>query len=126
MSNIVQNTSQVTLDVGGDPVVFPSNTVDLEIIGPTVVKSVDPAFTTIGGTVYFCSVVTNTSDTTTLLNVEFSDVLDPMLHLCAGQFFVDNAPATPTVNGQQILYTIPTIAPNTFVQICFQVTVSET
>lgn len=117
--NTLSNSASVTY--GGSPV--NSNTVVTALLlAPTVVKAVDKLTASIGDTLTYTVTVTNLS-TTPLTNLPFSDALPAGSTYVTDSFKVNATAATPTVTGNTLTYTIPTIAALGSAVLQFQVKV---
>jgi len=119
----IDNTSSLDVDVCEESVTISSNTVDVEIVDLEIVKTVNCPWTVTGGTLRFCTAITNPSEDIDIEDALFHDTLNGRLTYVTGSFTVDGHPATPTVSGQSIEYVIPEIPAGETVTICFDVTV---
>ena len=124
MSNI-ENFSELGVTACDETIFATSNTVELEILDLSIVKSVSCPWTVVGGTVQFCVTITNPSDDMALPDAIFRDVLNDRLTYVEDTFTVDGHPETPIYNPDTntLEYTIPVIEPNSSVTICFKVKV---
>ena len=122
---VVYNTSNLDVDVGGQTQTVPSNQVQVAIVDLFVQKTVSNPWTIEGGTVDFCNAITNATALSdggmTIQNAIFRDVLEPRVEYVVDTFTVDGIQQTPTISGQTISYTIPTLDPEQTINICFTV-----
>lgn len=117
--NRLDNTASVSF--GGATV--PSNTVStLLSLPPTVVKTVDKLSAVIGDTLTYTVTVTNVS-LTAITSLPFSDLLPQGALYLTDSFEVNGSPAVPTVSGNSLSYTIPSIPAAGSAVITFQVLV---
>lgn len=117
--NKLSNTASVTYD--GSPI--ESNAAEtLLALPPTVTKAVDKATANVGDTLTYTVTVTNQS-LSALTDLPFTDTLPAGCSYVADSFTVGGTAATPTVTGNTLTYTIPSIAASAAASIQFRVTV---
>lgn len=105
--NQIINTSEILY--GGDTITSnPTST--LLLLPPLIVKLVDKAIANIGDNLTYTITITNVG-LTSLTNVIFSDDIPNGTEYVVGSFQVNGSPATPTITGDTLSYTIPTILP---------------
>ena len=121
----ILNNATIDVLVDGEVKTIPSNDVEVEIISLSIVKSSSSTWTIEGGTIHYCVAVTNNDTMTTITDTVFRDDLDGRLTYVTDSFTVDNNPETPVISGQEISFTIPTLAPGQTVNICFTVSVGS-
>ena len=119
----INNTSELEVEACGEMMTIHSNEVEVDVIDLRVVKTVCP-LTFAGGTIQFCTEITNPSDYP-ISPAVFRDVLDPRLTYIQGTFLVNGEPRTPTVTNNKLEYVIPVIEPHSTVLICFKVRVQQ-
>ena len=120
---VVLNSSHLDVEVDGVTKTIDSNEVQVEVVNLSIVKSAASSWTIQGGTIHYCVAVTNESETETITDAVFRDVLADRLTYVEDSFTVDGDEETPVISGQTISYTIPTLEPEQTVNICFAVTV---
>lgn len=117
--NKLNNAAQVLYD--DVPVL--SNTVEtLLALAPTLLKSVDKLTASIGDTLTYTVRITNLG-LEAISNLAFTDHLPNGCNYVPDSFTVNSTAATPTVTGNELTYTIPTIAPLGVAEVKFQVVV---
>ena len=117
--NRLDNTASVVYD--GTTVT--SNTAStLLLLAPTVVKTVDKLSANIGDTLTYTVTVTNVS-LSSITNLPFTDALPLGSSYMADSFAVNGSAATPTVTGNTLTYTIPSIPAAGAAVLTFQVQV---
>lgn len=100
-----------------------SNSVDtLLLVIPLIVKSVDKLTAAIGEKLTYTVTITNVG-LTTITNLPFSDILPAGSTYVDSSFTLNGSAASPTVTGNTLTYTIPTIGPLGVATLQFQVTV---
>lgn len=100
-----------------------SNTVStLLLIAPTIIKTVDKLSANIGDTLTYTVTVSNIS-LSIINNLPFSDTLPAGCVYLADSFTVNGAKVSPTISGNTLTYTIPSIPVAGSVVIMFQVSV---
>lgn len=100
-----------------------SNTVEtLLLLNPTLLKTVDKLTAYIGEVLTYTVVVTNPG-LSAISNLPFSDTLPAGCTFETGSFTVNGAAQTPTVTGNTLTYTIPSVGVLGTSTIQFQVTV---
>lgn len=103
-----------------------SNSVStLLLLPPTIVKSVDRLTAYLGDTLTYTVTVTNVS-LSPLNNLPFSDTLPDGALYRTDSFTLNGKPVTPTVSGNTLSYTIPTIPAAGTAVLTFQVLVEGT
>jgi len=120
--NKIENISELKLEACDEAIIVESNGVEVEVVDLGVVKSANCDWTVKGGTVKFCTKITNPSDK----NIEdavFKDVLNPRLTYVAGTFTVNNKQETPSHYDNTLEYVIGTLHKESSVVICFKVRV---
>lgn len=100
-----------------------SNTVETILsLAPTILKAVDKLTANIGDILTYTVTLTSVS-LSTITNLPFTDVLPAGCTYVPGSFTVNTTPATPTLTGNTLTYTIPTIIGLAVATIKFQVEV---
>lgn len=99
-----------------------------DLLAPLVVKAVSPVTSILepaetGDTLTYTVTIQNINPLAPITNLLFTDVLPAGVTYVAGSFEVNGTPATATIVGQTLTYTIPNIAALTTVTITFEVTV---
>lgn len=103
--NKLDNAASVLFD--GVPVV--SNTVEtLLSLPPTILKAVDKLTASINDVLTYTVTITNVS-ALTISNLPFTDILPEGVTYQQDSFTVNGAAATPTVTGNTLDYTIPSV-----------------
>lgn len=117
--NKLDNTASVTYN--GSPV--SSNTVStLLLLAPTLLKTVDKLTASIRDTLTYTVTVTNLG-LSPLANLPFTDILPAGSAYVTDSFKVNGTSATPTITGNTLTYTIPTVAALGTATVQFQATV---
>lgn len=113
VANVVYNGTEIL-----------SNTVStLLALAPTLLKSVDKLTAAIGDTLTYSVDITNLG-LNPITNLPFKDVLPDGCTYVTDSFTVKGTPATPTVAGKQLTYTIPNVAAASVTKVQFQVKVT--
>ena len=115
----IENTSELDIEACEETVVVTSNTVDIDVLDLTVVKTASCGFAVQGGTVTFCTTIQNSSKTE-IKDAVFHDALNSRLTYVANSFIVNGTHHTPTIKGQTIEYKL-TLPKNSKTTICFKV-----
>lgn len=102
----LSNTSSIVFD--GDTIESLPVVTNLAL-APTIVKTVDLSIAKIGDIVTYTVVISNTS-LVQLTNIPFVDILPAGCTYKEGTFTKDGVAATPTISGQTLSYTIPSIS----------------
>lgn len=119
--NKIDNIASVSY--GGQT--YNSNTATtLLLLPPTVVKVVDKAIASIGDTLTYTITITNLA-LQTMTNLPFSDTVPAGATYVDDSFTVNGTTVTPTISGDTLSYTVPSIAAAVPAIIQFQVTVDE-
>lgn len=101
-----------------------SNTAStLLLLAPTITKTVDKLSANIGDTLTYTVTVANIS-LSAITNLPFTDMLPLGALYLTDTFKVNGSAATPTVAGNTLTYTIPSIPAGQSAVITFQVQVS--
>lgn len=104
--NKLDNSASITY--GGNTI--NSNTVStVLLLAPTIVKAVDKLTASIGDTLTYTVTVTNVG-LNPLTNIPFTDTIPAGATFVTASFTVNGSAATPTLTGNTLTYTIPTIA----------------
>lgn len=117
--NQLQNTATVTY--GGNPINSNAVTTTL-LLAPVLLKAVDKLIASIGETLTYTVTITNLG-LQAIPNLPFSDILPAGSQYVAASFTVNGTAATPTITGNTLTYTIPTIPSLGVATVTFQVTV---
>ena len=120
--SFINNTSYLDVTTCDEVVTASSNQVNFEVVELTIVKTTSCPWTVTGGTITYCTTITNPSLDMDLLGAVFSDVLDNRLSYVVDSFTLNGTPETPTINGQRIEFTLDILA-DSVTTICFQVLV---
>ncbi len=91
-------------------------------LAPTIVKAVDKLTASIGDILTYTITITSVS-LGTITNLPFTDVIPAGATYVANSFTVNTTPETPTLAGNTLTYTIPTIIGLAVATIQFQVEV---
>ena len=97
-----------------------ANTVIL--LDPTISKTVDKASASIGEVVTYTVTISNPSEVS-MSDLTFTDILPSGVSYLAGSFTVNGSPATPSVSGNTLTYSIPAIGAMGNVILMFKATV---
>jgi len=117
--NRLDNTASILFD--GDTI--NSNSVEtLLALAPTISKSVDSPTASIGDILTYTVTITSIS-LLTISNLLFTDVIPEGATYVEDSFTVNSVAATPTLTGNTLTYTIPTILGLALATISFQVEV---
>ena len=111
MATQFENTAVSKASVDGTELTFTSNTVTAELFDTgtlSLLKEQNKDIVSTGSTISYTITITN-NGTTDLTNVVFTDTIPTGLEFVVGSFKVDSAVETPSITGQDIEYTIPTI-----------------
>jgi len=119
ISDKINNTSYLSIQTCDETITTPSNTASVEIIELEINKTSTCPWTIKGGTITYCTTITNPSASTDIYNAVFNDTLVDRLTYVDGSFTVDGVPVAPQVTGQLIEYTL-NIASEQTVVICFK------
>lgn len=92
------------------------------LLAPTIVKAVDKPAASIGDTLTYTVTITNVG-ASAITSLPFTDPLPAGSSFTTGSFKVNGAAATPTLSGNTLSYTIPTIAALGSAVITFQASV---
>ena len=119
--NRLDNTANIVYD----GVTVNSNTVStLLLLPPTIIKAVDKLSAKIGDTLTYTVTVSNIS-LSALNNLPFTDTLPVGCSYVVDSFTVNGSKVSPTVSGNSIKYTIPSVPVAGSAVIIFQVSVTE-
>jgi len=100
-----------------------SNTAEtLLLLAPTITKSVDNATASVGDTLTYTVVITSVS-LALITNLPFTDVIPEGATYIADSFTVNTVAATPTLTGNTLTYTLPSLLGLAIATIQFQVEV---
>ena len=119
--NRLDNTANIVYD----GVTVNSNTVStLLLLPPTIIKAVDKLSAKIGDTLTYTVTVSNIS-LSALNNLPFTDTLPEGRSYGVDSVTVNGSKVSPTVSGNSIKYTIPSVPVAGSAVIIFQVSVTE-
>ena len=119
--NRLDNTANIVYD----GVTVNSNTVStLLLLPPTIIKAVDKLSAKIGDTLTYTVTVSNIS-LSALNNLPFTDTLPEGCSYVVDSFTVNGSKVSPTVSGNSIKYTIPSVPVAGSAVIIFPVSVTE-
>jgi len=124
MENLIANKALIEIEACDEIITIESNEETVALLQLEVIKTASCNVTAVGHQIRYCVTIKNESDVD-LEDLLFKDELDPRTSYVNGSFTVNGTPATPTVVGHTITYTIPKIEDDETITICFRVMVES-
>jgi len=122
MADLITNKSQIEIEACEETIVLESNETTVHKLELDIEKTAGCNITAVGHHINYCVRIKNESEVD-LQDLLFKDILDTKTSYVTGSFEVNGSPATPTVVGHTITYTIAELEDDDTVTICFRVRV---